>query len=249
MIKVYKVLQIGEYHLDHCEDYLSVEDIGQDMLLCAVMDGCTMGQDSYFVSTLVGKLLRKICKEIAYRDFYNIQKVGEISSLLKEILKSLFQELRLAKNQLALSPNELLTTLVILIADKRNGTGVILVVGDGVVCVNGKTFEFDHDNKPDYLGYHLSSDFDQWFNAQTQIIEIDQIHDVSIATDGILMFSKVTAANDDRNINPLDFLLIDRFQFEDEQMLSKRVKVLEHQFGLKPTDDLAVVRVVAKDFS
>lgn len=62
-MKTYSALQIGDYHLNNCEDYLFIGDIGNDKILCAVMDGCTMGTDSYFVSTLTGKLLRKIAKE------------------------------------------------------------------------------------------------------------------------------------------------------------------------------------------
>ena len=31
------------------------------------MDGCTMAAESYFASTLIGKILRKIAKEIAYK--------------------------------------------------------------------------------------------------------------------------------------------------------------------------------------
>lgn len=62
-MKIYTALQMGEYHLNHCEDYLFVGGIGNDKLLCAVMEGCTVATDSYFASTLVGKLLRKIAKE------------------------------------------------------------------------------------------------------------------------------------------------------------------------------------------
>ena len=66
-MKIYSALQIGEYHTNHCEDYLFIGEIGSDKILCAVMDGCTMATDSYFVSTLVGKLLRKIVKIKGYQ--------------------------------------------------------------------------------------------------------------------------------------------------------------------------------------
>jgi hypothetical protein len=35
------------------------------------MDGCTMGTDSYFAATLVGKVLRKIATEKNYQSFYD----------------------------------------------------------------------------------------------------------------------------------------------------------------------------------
>lgn len=59
-MKIYSTLQIGEFHLNHCEDYLIIEDPGKDKKLLAIMDGCTMGCDSYFIATLVGKILKRI---------------------------------------------------------------------------------------------------------------------------------------------------------------------------------------------
>ena len=57
-MNIYTTLQIGELHTNHCEDYFITAEIGKNKLLCAVMDGCTMGTDSYFAATLTGKLLR-----------------------------------------------------------------------------------------------------------------------------------------------------------------------------------------------
>jgi hypothetical protein len=60
-----------------------------------------------------------------------------------------------------------------------------------VVCINGKITEFDRDNKPDYLAYHLHENFDHWYESLQQKISFDRMSDVSIATDGILTFSKI----------------------------------------------------------
>ena len=68
-MKIYSVLQIGDYHVNYCEDHCLSASIGNDKLLCAVMDGCTMGRDSYLIATLVGKILRKIAKEQGYKEF------------------------------------------------------------------------------------------------------------------------------------------------------------------------------------
>src|ERR1700761_357566 len=99
-MKCYSVLQIGEYHLNHCDDYLVLEEIGTQKLLCAIMDGCTMAPDSYFASTLVGKLLRKIAKNHAYKELYAPAQAPDIQSLLKMVMEELFHELTIAKNQL-----------------------------------------------------------------------------------------------------------------------------------------------------
>jgi len=68
-MNVYSVLQIGEFHTNHCEDFLVIEPITANEFLIAVLDGCTMGKESVFASMLYGKTLRKIAKEFYYRDF------------------------------------------------------------------------------------------------------------------------------------------------------------------------------------
>ena len=153
-------------------------------------------------------------------------------------------ELTLAKNQLILEKNELLTTVVFLLVNKSNNTGTVLVIGDGVVSINGTVTEFDQDNKPDYIGYHLSDDFENWYAGLQQKIYITHVKDVSIATDGITTFSPFAIQNVEEDINPVNFLLGGNISGEDEDVLERKLKQLEHVYGLKPTDDLALVRVV-----
>jgi hypothetical protein len=243
-MKIYSALQIGDYHLNHCEDYLFIGDIGEDKILCAVMDGCTMGTDSYFVSTLTGKLLRKIVKEKGYKELYKLESHTDIDDYLKSIIKELFKELTISKNQLMLDQKELLTTLIILLIDKKANNGIVLVVGDGLVSINGTTTEFDQDNKPDYLGFHLSEDFETWYSLQEQKIIFSDIQDLSIATDGIFMFTPVKKVDTSDTINPIEFLLADKSNEDNGEMLSLKLKRLEHNYGLKPTDDLAMVRLI-----
>ena len=244
-MKIYSTIQIGDYHINHCEDYLFTGNIGDDKVLCAVMDGCTMATDSYFASTLVGKLLRKITIEKGYSELYNLATISnDIDNYLKSILRELFKELIIIKNQLLLERNELLTTLIILLIDKKTNRGIVLVVGDGLVNINGQMTEFDQDNKPDYLGFHLAEDFDTWYDNQKQKIFFDQIEDISIATDGIFMFEKVKKVENTDSINALEYLILDKTELDLEEMLNFKLKKLEHNFGLKPTDDLAIIRLL-----
>lgn len=209
------------------------------------MDGCTMGKDSYLVATIVGKLLRKICKAIGYKEFYTKELAAYTpDKYLKEILRELFREINLIKNQLQLEREELLTTLIILVADTRTDKGVLLAVGDGVVNINGVVISFDQDNKPDYLGFHLSSDFEDWYHAQRQRITIDTLQDISIATDGIESFTRLAVPADDEFVDPVAFLLQDGTGLGNEEMLPMKLKTLEHRYGLNHTDDLAVIRMV-----
>lgn len=244
-MNIYTTLQIGAYHLNYCEDYLFFDHIDNNRIICAVMDGCTMGKDSYLIATLVGKLLRKICKALSYKLFYSKEYLSlSLDEYLKMILKELFSELRIQKNQIQLEKEELLTTLIILLADTSVDKGLVLVVGDGVVSINGAVVSFDQDNKPDYLGYHLSEDFDAWYEGQGQKIFISHLEDISIATDGIETFSRVSAPENSDPVDPVNFLLNDMTGIGNDEMLNMKLKLLEHKFGLNHTDDLAIIRIV-----
>src|ERR1700761_5831105 len=117
-MRIYTTLQIGEHHTNYCEDYLLVAEIGKNKILCAVMDGCTMGTDSYFAATLTGKILRKIAKEYLFLEFIEKEPKSTLH-LLKAVLKQLFDSLRDFKNQLQLERDEVLNTLVIAIVDSK----------------------------------------------------------------------------------------------------------------------------------
>lgn len=247
-MKIYSALQIGAYHLNHCEDYLVIDHIGTDKLLCAVMDGCTMGTDSYFISTLVGKSLRKIAKAKGYKELCGVEpERPNLEEYLKSILRDLFKELLLIKSQLLLEQNDLLTTLLILLVDKKTGHGILLAVGDGVIAVNGAITEFDQDNKPDYLGFHLHEDFDTWYTKQIQKVYIDTIQDVSLATDGIVLFTKLADPKVDDVVDPISYLLQGKENQDNDDMLDLKLKRLEHVYGLQPSDDLAIIRVIQND--
>jgi serine/threonine protein phosphatase PrpC len=109
-MQIHTTLQKGSYHPQHNEDFLVTADIGHGRLLCAVMDGCTMGTESHFASTLTGKVLRKIAVEHDYRAFRERCQPPAIADQLKTILKELITTLKTVKQQLMLDPKELLTT-------------------------------------------------------------------------------------------------------------------------------------------
>lgn len=244
-MKFYPLLAIGEYHLNHCEDYFVIEKLGNNQWLCAVMDGCTMGNDSYFASTLVGKLLKKIARERTYLRFYHGASCHiSLTEELSLILQQLFSELKIIKNQLFLETNDLLSTLVLLLLDSETNQGELLAIGDGVVCINGQLTIFEQQNTPDYIAYHLNEPFEEWFARQRQRISIPAIHDISIATDGIETFVSVTGEKTTENTELLHFLLTDTTFAERSEMLSMKLRTIEKQYAMKPSDDLAIIRVV-----
>ncbi len=121
---------------------------------------------------------------------------------------------------------------------------MILAIGDGLISVNGNITEFDHDNKPDYIGFHLTENFDGWFSSQTQKAYFDGVKDITIATDGILTFTKIAEAKSAKQIDPVACMIEEKTNVENEDMLQLKLKMLEHVYGLKPTDDLALIRIV-----
>ena len=238
---IYTTLTIGEHHTNHCEDYLVTEEIGKEKILCAVMDGCSMGTDSYFAATLTGKLLRKIAKEYSYKEFIS-KKSNDLQQTLEGIVRQLFLELRELKNSIQLKREEVLNTLLIAVIDSSNASGEFLCVGDGLICINGEFFEFEQDNKPDYLGYHLQEDFDTWYANQQQKISAQNIHDFSIVTDGIFTFRKYNNQSYQQTGNVVDLLLIEKEGYQSTNMLDRKRIEIEKEWGLKPMDDLAIIR-------
>ena len=61
--------QIGQFHTNHNEDAYVTTQLSNDWYLLGVMDGCSMGTESHFASTLLVKLLRKISTEYFYKAF------------------------------------------------------------------------------------------------------------------------------------------------------------------------------------
>ena len=139
---------------------------------------------------------------------------------------------------------ELLTTLIILLFDKNKENGIVLAIGDGFVNINGEITEFEQDNKPDYLGFHLSEDFDTFYNNQKQKIEFNKIEDLSISTDGIFTFEKLAPKKSQEEINVIEYLTKEFTNYEKDEMLNLKLKTLENEFGLKPTDDFSMIRVI-----
>ncbi len=208
------------------------------------MDGCSTAMESQFASALTGKILRKIALGKSYEEMYRKDRQDTLEEELQEIMKQLFNEIIAVKNTLFLDEKELLTTLLILLYDHKENKGIVFCIGDGLVCINGKITEFENGNKPDYFAYHLKEDFENWYQNQTQIIIFDDLQDISIATDGISTFSKMRKADAEENIHPVEYICIDKEYYNSEEMLFRKLKKLEHHYGMKPTDDLAVIRII-----
>lgn len=244
-MKVYKLSQIGEFHTNHNEDAYTITDIGNEKFLLAVMDGCSMGKESHFASTLIAKLLRKISKELRYQLFLE-QKKQTTEQLLKEVLRQLFNDLLTLKNHLHLEIEEILSTLILGILDQTEKNINLITIGDGLIAANGELYEYEQADKPDYLGYHLSENFEDWFESQNQRLTLRNISDVSLSTDGIFTFKNFDGKSYPKLSEALilKLFLMDENKKNPKNMLQKKLLVVENNYGLKPSDDLTIIRVI-----
>ena len=243
-MSIYQLIQIGEFHENHCEDYVLARPIGSDRQLLAVLDGCSMGEESFFASALLGNILKKIAKQSYYLDVHRTDAKLSLADQLPTVLKELFTELGTVKNQLYLDTNQLLSTLLLAIVDEKNARAEVGIFGDGLVVANGEYWEYDQDNRPDYLAYHLAKGFEEWWEDQEQLLSISDLKDLSLSTDGILSFRNFEAQEYLDPWRAIDELLISTTDRKNERMLLKQLKQLQDQTQAKPGDDLGMVRIM-----
>ena len=243
----YELIKRGFFHENYCEDYLFSISLSDKILISAVMDGCSMGTESYFASALIGKLLKKISKETEYL-LYLKHLTDDVNILAKHILKQLFNQLKLLQEQLFLDKYELLSTLVLKVIDIEKKKAKVIIIGDGVIVYNGTIYDFDQNNQPDYLGYHLRKDFESWFESIEQQLFLENIFDISISTDGIYTFRPF---NEFGKSNFSESYFVERLFIDiplniDKNDFHNQLIKIEEEKHLKPSDDLAFIRLILK---
>ena len=160
--------------------------------------------------------------------------------------RSLFEELSHLNRQLDLKSDEILSTLILGIVDDQSHRAELLVVGDGMIHVNGDNIEYENDNKPDYIGYHLNMDKHLWYQTRTEKLSVTNLTDLTISTDGIHTFK-----NFDGQSYPalsqekiMDMFFSSRDNIDNENKLKKTLIEINKVYGLMPSDDLTMIRVV-----
>lgn len=245
--RLFQLSHIGEFHVNHNEDFLIAEEIGKTRLLIAVMDGCSNGTHTYFASTLIGKLLRKIAKQEAYREYVE-RKILTIEIQLKRVAHQLFHDLSNLNRQLDLKSDELLSTLIMAIIDIDKYCAEILISGDGIIHINGCNIEYDNDNRLDYLGYHLNMDYNTWFKTKTQKLVLHEIEDLTIATDGVYTFKnfdgRVYQEISEEGI--MTEFFVNKNELENKNKLKKSLIFLKKTYGIIPYDDLTMIRWIRR---
>ena len=244
-MRIYSTLKLGQFHPIFCEDFNFVRHLDENWTVMAVMDGCSAGKDTHFASVLIAKILKKITKLLPYWYLedasFSLHSIA-INELGERIAKQLFLELQKQQNDLFLEKEELVSTYILAVYHKKRKEVWFIVAGDGVVVVNKEVYDFDQKDKPDYLAYHLHTDFDVWKDRHTQIMQEKDVSNFAITTDGIHSFDHPHRA--EVEINPVEYLLVDEESAEIEHMLHKKCVELERKYQLKPNDDLSVIRLI-----
>jgi len=165
---------------------------------------------------------------------------------LKASLRTLFNDLKRLNAELDLADDELLSTLLLAIVDTRERNAEIVIIGDGVIACDEEILEFNQENKPDYLGYHLHEDFEDYWNLLTQRVSAQDFLDLALSTDGVFSF-RPFSHDSYRPVTEeelLSFLLLHREEGAEDTAYRRKVIYVKNTFGLEATDDFTVVRVL-----
>lgn len=246
-MNIYTHISSGEFHPLYGEDFQYHQIINGNWFIGAVMDGCSSGQDSHFASVAYGKSLRKSCRMLP-----NLKQMlpgFDMESMKNEalgafILQQLFRDIKKISKLFYLNEEEILSTMILLVYDLNDNSAWIHASGDGIIVCNGEIYEIDQQNVPDYLGYHLDSSFEDWFENHTTQMKFDNIQDLSISTDGIAKL-KNSALAKSNSIDVLDYFLIERPQYARNSYLTDRFNTLVDNEGFIAYDDISIIRLVA----
>ena len=244
-MEILSLLKRSIHHPNFSEDFLFSHSLTKDILVAAVMDGCSSAKDSHFVSTLYSKSLYKSCRMLPQMkeilDDFDINTM-DLEAIGNFIMNQLFDDLKKTKKLYFLNTEELLSTIVLLIYNKKEETTFILMSGDGFFSINGKLTEVDQNNIPNFLGYHLGKNFDSIQESEIQRWNFHNVKDVSIATDGIDKFKK--ELKNEKEITVLkNAFFKDKPNKDAEGYLEKQYDAFTKK-GFTPHDDIGIIRVI-----
>jgi len=244
-MKISSLLQRGIHHKNFNEDFLYTRPLTKDIMVCAVMDGCSSAKDSQFAAALYAKSLHKSSRMLpqmkAIMEDFDLKTMA-LEAIAEFFFKQLFEDLRRAKKLFFLEREELLSTIVLLVIDKKKRTACIKMSGDGIFAVNDEITEVDQNNIPNFLGYHLGASFEDVKDTEIQTWSFKEVRDISISTDGIDKLRKGTK-HKSAEVDPREVFLMGKpDRFEDSFLQNKYQDFLKK--GFIPHDDIGMIRLL-----
>lgn len=242
-MKIWSFIKKGTAHPNFCEDFLLASELSDNLGLFAVFDGCSSGKDAHFSSALFGKVFKKMAQKKSFELLRNRDSEISIKVLDQQILFEFWQELKFQKGQLLLETEELLSTFLLAIYNKKSKELTLNIAGDGCFCINGEITFLNQNNHPNYPAFHLSKSFEDWFKKEVLTVEKSNISDFSIATDGIESFAKNEDLSESISENPPTLFLTQSEFLNRPNPLLWQFRQLEKE-SILPFDDLSIIRVI-----
>lgn len=244
-MKISTLLIRGSHHKDFNEDFLYTNSLSEDLVICAAMDGCSSAKDSQFVSSFYAKSLHKSTRMLPQMkeimEEFDVEKMS-LESIAEFYMKQLFEDLKRGKKLLFLGREELMSTIVLLVFNKKESTACIKMSGDGLFCVNDEITEIDQNNTPNFLGYHLNNSFENIKDTEIQTWNFETVSNISISTDGIDKLRQ-SALSRKKQVDPRKHFLLENSERFDDSFLQKQYEALLKK-GFIPNDDIGVIRLV-----
>lgn len=254
---IQKIVKRGVNHKNFCEDYASVSETSQ-YIVAAVFDGCSDGIDSHFASALMGKILSNTTQDQRFI-MDATDSVIDIKSVARQFMSKFITNLSVTFALLRLSKRELLSTMLLLVVDKRTSEAYVMAFGDGFIKINGQVVELknerfaggenpDADNMPDYIIYDIEkfSDDDYlrfWISENKYQFYVDKLEDIVIGSDGIFTF-KQQVPGVEAKLDPIAYLTEDLWLADNKSVLSRKCNILKSTCGFDHEDDLSIIRII-----
>lgn len=237
-MKVYTTIQRGYQHKHFCEDFF-LATANENWFFGVVSDGCSSGLDSHFASALTCKLLKK---QIRALKLSPTQTAREVALML---LHNFMADLHQTAKTLDLEILELLATLLLVVHDADKNVSFIVALGDGAIAIDDQIYEIDQDNTPNYPAFYLAESkesLDIYFLKH--YFEATNAKQIAIATDGVFSFNNERInAETDKSANA-HYLLVDDSLQNINNMLNRKINILQLKQNLSPADDIAIVRLI-----
>lgn len=165
-------LNVRANHHNSCEDSLLVVE-NESSIDGIISDGCSTGINSHFAS-------QAFC--------YAFQVAGRSGPFTEDYaVVAVKKRIRELVAHLGISSAHVLATCMLFHYNKLDKVLRIRVFGDGYYYVNGKEYEIDQNNTPDYLGYHLHDTYGEFGVYLNKCPEIyyENVDNFIICSDGI----------------------------------------------------------------
>lgn len=238
-------------HPNHCEDnyYLYEGELyeGEDVIIGAVLDGCSTGLNSHFASQFIKYSMDKNLNYINLQNnlfdvdiLFNPNPVRGFNLLSELILEDICK----VKDLLKLDALNFLSTIVYFAFDVKTCKLTVQFCGDGtmiVTDVNGQTFRYSNDegNTPQYLAYQMPDSNELYEYLDSRIVKVcENVESFAICTDGIDSFVNLKNPHLNREVAVNYLIFGEDFKYQ-KTGLSKRFNVLTNTFeDLKKSEQL-----------